>query len=352
MSRGCSVRDIAFDPSGTDRVRIFVPTANAFPGLTVNVSDPYASNTTAAGPYCFALGELADAGGVSSNVAIGYSSCSASAHADWQGSIAIGPSSAVDGRSCFALGHGASTAAGKTQCSAIGHNASATGDRAFAMGADALADGDHALAVGDGAQANADEAVAVGKDVHSEGFHIGDSITSTGTTCFGINSACTGVADCFEVGDGSATFNIASSCTLISAAAALLYVDAKGCRTEALVTPGFDRLGTYGDTDTVAAADFRDGMRLFYADVAGTLITPTAEDVIAAHPGAIDGDSFEMMVTSFAVDVDWVAGTGVTIDMGTTGYTTGRNFGGYSTHYLCVLDVTNTAMTMYYVCSQ
>ncbi len=353
MSRGSSVRDIAFNPSGTARLELKVPTVNAFPGLAVDTSSTTASNTVASGPYCFALGELANAGGVSSNISIGYSSCSASGDSSWQGSAALGPSSSVDGRSCFALGRGASTAAGKTQCSAIGHDAQANGDRAFALGLNALADTDYSLAVGEGAEATTnDQAVAVGYNVHSEGFHVGENITSTGA-CFGINSAPTAVSDCFEVGDDSAQdLSIASSCSLVIDGYPTLFVDALGCRTETLITPSTEQLGTYSDTDTVAATDFRDGIRILYADVAGTLNTPTATDVIAAHPGAIDGDSFDVVVYSNANDVDWIAGTGVTIDMGGTGYASGRNHGACFTHYTCVLDVTNETMTMYYAFSQ
>lgn len=348
MSRGSSSRDIAFDPSSGQRLPSFVSTVNAFPGVAINVSDTHVTNTSATGEFCFALGELAEAGGVVDNISIGYNSSNGSADASYEGSVSIGSGSAVDGRSCFALGRDATVAAGKTQASAIGRNAQALGDRSFACGFNATANFDYSLAVGTDAVANAIQAAAVGYAVDTEGVHVGNSITSTGD-CVGINVASAG-ADIIAIGDNSATpWTTASSVALIVDAYPALYVDALGCRTESLITPTRDRLGTYGDADPVPATDFRDGTRIFYADVVGTLLTPTAAEVIAAHPGAIDDDSFSIIVTTLANDVDWVPGAGVTIDMGTTGYVSGRNFGGQTTRYLCVLDVTNATMTMYFM---
>ena len=350
MSRGSSARDIAFDPSSGARLELTVPTVNIVPDLKVNTSDAYASNTTATGPYCFALGELAEAAGDSSNTSIGYNANHGAVDADFLGSTAIGNDTFADGNSCFALGNNAFVESGKFQASAVGRAAYANGDRAFAMGYNSEANFNYALALGEEAIAGAIEAVAVGYQVSSQGFHVGNGITSTGTTSFGINSGATG-ADCFEIGDDSLFgMNWANSCSLLIDNVPLLYVDANGCRTEAIVAPTIARAaGYYTIGATVAAADFRDGTTIIYNGAAGTLITPTAAEIIAAHPGAIDNDCFDITVFSTTNALSWVGGTGVTFNMGSTGYTDGLCDNNTPTTYTCVLDVTNEAVVMYFM---
>lgn len=350
MSRGSSARDIAFDPSSGARLPLFVP-VNRFPGLAVDVSDAYASNTTTSAPSSFALGELASVLGDASNAAIGYSAAALATTGGSLGSTSVGSLASVDGISCFALGKDAYTDVAVTQATAIGSGAYAGGDRAFALGRNAAANNNYSLAVGEGAVADAVRAVAIGKNTTSEGFHIGNGITSTGD-CFGINSAPTGVTDSFEIGtDSSFGLSKANSCALIVNSTPVLFVDANGCRTGAIMSPATERLGTYTDGQTVAAADFRDAARFIVGGLGanGTLVTPTAADVIAAHPGAIDNDCFDVLFTNTSgFQVDWVAGVGVTIDMDGTGYTSGRNFNNQLTRYTCVLDVTGATMTMYF----